>query len=149
MVASFVVLMALFCLPIGWFVGALQASGKRPGRGALAMGFVASWLLMEWLLTWFFTGFPWLFAGHAMLGTPLQGIAPVFGVLGVTSVAVLVSLLLQVMVDKTQIAAHRGYAMGGTVAAHRPKHVAERCVLGNVSGSIRCGAGAGQYRSGD
>jgi len=38
---------------------------------------------------------------------------------------------------------------GGAVAAHRPKHVAERCVLGNVSGSIRCGAGAGQYRSGD
>ena len=113
MVALFVALMALFCLPIGWFVGALQASGKRLRRGALALGFVASWLLMEWLLTWFLTGFPWLFAGHAMLGTPLQGIAPVFGVLGVTLVAVLVSLLLQVMVDKTQIAAHRGYAMGG------------------------------------
>ena len=112
LVTAFVALMALFCLPIGWFVGALLSSGKRLGRGVLAMAFVAAWLLMEWLLTWFLTGFPWLFAGHAMLGTPLQGFAPVFGELGVTLVAVLASLLLQMIVDKTQITAYRGYAVG-------------------------------------
>ena len=39
------------------------------------------------------TGFPWLFAGQ-MLGTPLQGFAPVFGVLGVSLLAVLGSSLL-------------------------------------------------------
>ena len=113
MVASFVGFMALFCLPIGWFVGALKTSGRPLGRVALAMGFIASWLLMEWLLTWFLTGFPWLFAGHAMLGTPLQGFAPIFGALGLTLVAVLASLLLQVIADKTQAGSHRGYAMGG------------------------------------
>ena len=112
LVTAFVALMALFCLPIGWFVGALLSSSKGLGRGVLAMAFLASWLLMEWLLTWFLTGFPWLFAGHAMLGTPLQGFAPVFGVLGVTLVAVLAGLLLQTVVDKTQIAAQRGYAVG-------------------------------------
>ena len=111
LVAAFVAFMALFCLPIGWFVGALKRSSESLGRGLLGIGFIASWLLMEWLLTWFLTGFPWLFAGHAMLGTPLQGFAPVFGVLGVSLLAVLGSLLLQTMVDKTQIARHRGYAV--------------------------------------
>lgn len=115
LVCSFVAIMALFCLPIGWFVGALKTSGKPLGRVALAMGFMTSWLLMEWLLTWFLTGFPWLFAGHAMLGTPLQGFAPVFGALGVSLVAVVASLLLQVVADKTQIGAHRGYAVGGVL----------------------------------
>ena len=44
LVTAFVALMALFCLPIGWFVGALLSSGKRLGRGVLAMAFVAAWL---------------------------------------------------------------------------------------------------------
>ena len=87
LVAAFVAFMALFCLPIGWFFGALKRSRERLGRGLLGIGFIVSWLLMEWLLTWFLTGFPWLFAGHAMLGTPLQGFAPVFGVLGVSLLA--------------------------------------------------------------
>jgi apolipoprotein N-acyltransferase len=76
MVAVFVAFMALFCLPIGWFLGKLKASNQHISKSALAMGFVATWVLMEWMLTWFLTGFPWLFAGHAMLGTPLQGYAP-------------------------------------------------------------------------
>ena len=79
MVTVFVAFMALFCLPIGWFLGKLKASNQHISKSALAMGFVATWVLMEWMLTWFLTGFPWLFAGHAMLGTPLQGYAPVIG----------------------------------------------------------------------
>ena len=39
------------------------------------------WTLSEWVLTWFFTGFPWLFLGYAMVDTPLAYLAPVGGVL--------------------------------------------------------------------
>lgn len=49
---------------------------------------------MEWTLTWFLTGFPWLFAGYAFIETPLAGLAPVGGVLLVSFGAVLTSALL-------------------------------------------------------
>ena len=88
LVAVFVAFMALFCLPIGCIVGAMQRSPRNFSPLSLSMVFVAAWVLMEWLLTWLLTGFPWLFAGHAMLSTPLQGYAPVFGVLGVSLLVV-------------------------------------------------------------
>ena len=110
--------------------------GQAVRARVLAMAFVAAWLLMEWLLTWFLTGFPWLFAGHAMLGTPLQGFAPVFGELGVTLVAVLASLLLQMIVDKTQITAYPWVRCGGTVAPSR---------LGMMLNSVSWVAPQGRY----
>ena len=50
--------------------------------------------LLEWLLTWFLTGFPWLYAGYAMLDTPLDAMAPVGGVLLVGFLAVVSGTLL-------------------------------------------------------
>lgn len=59
-----------------------------------AAGFAASWVLGEWLRTWLFTGFPWLFAGSAHVDTPLAGIAPVFGVFGISFLLALTAALL-------------------------------------------------------
>ena len=92
MVAVFVAFMALFCLPMGWFLGKLKALDHNISNPVLAMAFVATWVLMEWMLTWFLTGFPWLFAGHSMLGTPLQGYAPVIGTLGISLVVVTITV---------------------------------------------------------
>ena len=105
MVAAFVAFMALFCLPIGWFVGVLKRANQSAAPVVLGMGFAASWVLMEWALTWFLTGFPWLFAGHAMLATPLQGFAPVVGVLGVSLVVVVatVSVVLALTPSQTRM----------------------------------------------
>lgn len=44
----------------------------------------ACWLLGEWIRTWLFTGFPWLFLGYAHLNTPLAGWAPLTGVIGIS-----------------------------------------------------------------
>lgn len=62
------------------------------------MAFPTLWVLQEWVRTWFLTGFPWFYAGYGHLETPLVGIAPVMGVLGVSllvliSVSVVYSLL--------------------------------------------------------
>ena len=102
MVAVFVAFMALFCLPMGWFLGKLKASNHNISNSALAMAFVATWVLMEWMLTWFLTGFPWLFAGHSMLGTPLQGYAPVIGTLGISLVAVTITVAAMLSADQVQ-----------------------------------------------
>jgi len=39
----------------------------------------AVWVLMEWVRSWFFTGFPWLNLGVSQVGWPLSGYAPLLG----------------------------------------------------------------------
>ena len=80
------------------------------------MGFVATWVLMEWMLTWFLTGFPWLFAGYSMLGTPLQGYAPIIGTLGVSLVVVTMTVAAMLSVDQTQSSKIRLGMAGGVLA---------------------------------
>ncbi len=41
-------------------------------------------LLSEWVRTWMFTGFPWLFLGYAHINTWLAGWAPILGVMGIS-----------------------------------------------------------------
>jgi apolipoprotein N-acyltransferase len=85
LVCLFVGGMALFPMLQAWCFGRLS--------GASAVGnaflFALVWLAFEWLLTWFLTGFPWLYAGYAHLGTWLAAWAPLGGVLLVGFMVVL------------------------------------------------------------
>ena len=86
LVGVFVAGMALF----SGVVGALYAVCRAPARSWLdGLVFVAAWVIMEWLLTWLFTGFPWLLIGYAGFDTPLAGYAPVGGVLLVSFIVAL------------------------------------------------------------
>jgi apolipoprotein N-acyltransferase len=78
---------ALFCaflalLPAGaaW----LQARIPAPPWVRACLLIPAAWTLFEWLRGWIFTGFPWLSAGYAAVGWPLQGYAPLLGVFGLS-----------------------------------------------------------------
>ncbi len=56
--------------------------------------FPAIWVLGEWTRTWLLTGFPWLFIGYGHVQGPLQGIAPIAGVLGISFTLALTAALI-------------------------------------------------------
>lgn len=103
LVALFVAGLALFQGAMAWgFVRLRAAAGtasSTSGWGACAdaAAFSVLWVLHEWLLTWFLTGFPWLFAGYAFLDTPLESLAPVGGVLLVSLAGVFTAAALAVL----------------------------------------------------
>lgn len=81
--AGFVALLAVFPLGAVWLSRWITSSTRL----RLLLVLPAAWVLLEWVRTWLFTGFPWLFLGYAALDTPLAGFAPLVGVLG-TSVVI-------------------------------------------------------------
>ena len=74
--ALFCAFLALFPAAAGWLQARVPAS--EAARACLVIP--AAWVLFEWMLSWIFTGFPWLSLGHAAAGWPLQGYAPLGGV---------------------------------------------------------------------
>ena len=90
LVAVFVGGMAVFPGVYGWCW-----FHSRVGRPPIdVMSFVSIWVLGEWVLTWFLTGFPWLFTGYALLDTPLASLAPLGGVLLVSFAGLLSGLFV-------------------------------------------------------
>lgn len=56
------------------------------------IGFIAVWVLFEWLRSWFLTGFPWLLTGYAWLDTPLSSLANLLGVWGLSLMTLCLSI---------------------------------------------------------
>ena len=92
LVLLFVLAYSLICVP-----QAVLYSRYFRGRGMFgAASFSGLWVLQEWFRSWFLTGFPWLFVGYGVMGTPLENIAPIAGVFGVSLVAVFAGTSLYV-----------------------------------------------------
>ena len=96
--ALFIALMALYSGVVGWLVRrlsfhqSLQNLSLHPplqkgGRGDLIAPLLllpSSYVLLEWVRGWLFTGFPWLNLGYTQLDGPLAGYAPIGGIYGVS-----------------------------------------------------------------
>lgn len=76
----FCALLALFPAAAGWLQARIPA---HPAVRACLL-IPSAWVLLEWLRGWFLSGFPWLSAGYASVGWPLQGYAPLLGVFGLS-----------------------------------------------------------------
>ncbi len=103
LVTLFVAGLSLFTLLQGWvYVRVANGRGSLPDAAL----FAAVWVLFEWLLTWFLTGFPWLYPGYAHLDTPLASLLPLGGVRLASLAIVLVSVFLTVaLTSRRRVAA--------------------------------------------
>jgi apolipoprotein N-acyltransferase len=54
----------------------------------------ALWVISEWTRSWFLTGFPWLNLGYSQSDSFLSGLAPLFGVYGVSWLTFFIAALL-------------------------------------------------------
>jgi apolipoprotein N-acyltransferase len=92
--ALFCMFLALFPATAGWL------SARFSHKRVWAMPF--AWVLMEWVLNWIFTGFPWMTLGYSQVPySPLAGLAPVVGVFGVSLAAAVSATLIASLVGST------------------------------------------------
>lgn len=80
----FVSVLALFPAFTCWLSQRVSGSRRFYGSHLSPIYFIASWLFFDWLRSWIFTGFPWLYAGYAAIDSPLAKLAPYGGVWLVT-----------------------------------------------------------------
>ena len=95
--ALFVLILSCYPGLAGWL--AVRLFGGSGKHIKLLVAFPAFWVIFEWLRGWFIADFPWLQVGSSQVETPLgQGLAPLFGVHGVSlTVALLAGLGLSVL----------------------------------------------------
>jgi len=92
--AALIAILAVFPALVGYI---LNRYFPYNDYSKLFFAFPAIWLLFEWVRSWIFTGFPWLYLGSSQITSPLKGYAPIFSVYGV-SLAVLASASLLVSI---------------------------------------------------
>ena len=92
--AGLIVVQALHIALFGWLIQPLLV-GRH--RFFALFGIPATWVLIEFLRSWFGSGFPWLLLGYAHTGTVLGGFAPIGGAHLVSFIVVYLAIALKLM----------------------------------------------------
>lgn len=99
--APLAILMIIFMAIVMGLFSAVQAWMYRRFFPATPLTFAPLWVFFEWIKTWIFTGFPWLFAGYAFTTYGLDEYAPLLGIFGVSFVVIVIaSALTEVLFGK-------------------------------------------------
>lgn len=91
---GFVIFLAVFPALVGYLSKKMYAAYSRRYGIYLFVLIPVLWVMVEWIRSWIFTGFPWLTIGYSQIGMPIAGFAPVLGVLGVSYAAILTAMAL-------------------------------------------------------
>ena len=81
---GFCAFLALFPALAGWIQARVARDSGTPTALRAVLLIPASWMLVEWSLSWFLTGFPWVALGYTTIDDPLSGFAPLGGVYAVS-----------------------------------------------------------------
>lgn len=93
--ALFVTILALFLVLQAYLFK--QCCSRYP-----VLIFALTWALCEWLRSWLFSGFPWLFLAHSQINSPLAAYAPILGTYGTSFlVAFIAALMVHIMLSYT------------------------------------------------
>jgi len=95
----FVMFIALFPALAGYVSAKL--SGRQLPQLSIVLIIPAVWTLSEWIRSWIFTGFPWLNLGYSQIDSPLNGLAPIFGVFGISYVVLFTAASFAVLFRMT------------------------------------------------
>ena len=98
--AGLIVIQALHIALFGWLIQPLISSGRR---FAALFGIPATWVLIEFLRSWFGSGFPWLLLGYAHTNSVLAGLAPIGGAYLVSFCVVYLAVALNLMIRRRDI----------------------------------------------
>jgi apolipoprotein N-acyltransferase len=89
----------------------------KPHLWTLVLPFI--WLVIEWLRSWLFTGFPWLSLGYSQLHSPLGGWIPAVGEFGLSAIVILLctSVTMSIVTKKwsTSIIVIAVFLFGGLI----------------------------------
>lgn len=84
-------------------------------RSFYLFSFAALWVLCEWLRGWLLTGFPWLYLGYPHISSSFAGVAPVFGVLGISLVVAITGAGFgEMLLTWRRHSEHKAYAVART-----------------------------------
>src|SRR6185436_20060040 len=104
--------LALFAGLAGWIQARIARDAAAAPAPHAVLVIPAAWMLVEWSLSWFLTGFPWLALGYTAIDDALSGFAPVGGVYAVTlAMGVAAGLLWCIAFDPARLRAAGALAL--------------------------------------
>jgi len=63
----------------------------------------AIWVLMEWCIGHFVTGFPWLLIGYTQITSPLHSFASIVGVYGMSYITIFMAAILVILTQQSKL----------------------------------------------
>ena len=90
----FILLLSIFFIPLGYFFN----KENDMHRSYMPIIVASMWVILEFIRSNIFTGFPWLLVGTSQTGTFFDSLYPIFGTYIVSFFVVMISMMVTVLI---------------------------------------------------